>query len=56
MFGSTRYLTAVLLATVCILTFTNAITEDDNVMSMRDANASRERPRIEGYDMDDTIQ
>ena len=23
---------------------------------MRDANASKDRPRIEGYDMDDTMQ
>jgi heat shock protein beta len=34
----------------------NAITEDDSVMGLRDANASRERPRIDAYDMDDSTQ
>jgi hypothetical protein len=29
-----------------------AITEDEDAVTMRDANASKERPRIEGYDMD----
>jgi hypothetical protein len=28
-----------------------AITEDDNVVGIKDAQASRERPRIEAYDM-----
>lgn len=32
-----------------------AITEDEDTISMRDANSSRERPRIEGYDMDESI-
>lgn len=31
----------------------HAITEDENQISMRDANASRERPRLEGYDFED---
>lgn len=30
-----------------------AITEDMNEINMRDASASKERPRIEGYDMDE---
>lgn len=33
----------------------SAITEDEDTISMRDANSSRERPRIEGYDMDESI-
>jgi heat shock protein beta len=34
-----------------------AITEDDNIMSMRDADLSRERPRIDQYDMsEDTLK
>jgi heat shock protein beta len=32
-----------------------AITEDEDTISMRDANSSRERPRIEAYDMDESI-
>jgi len=31
----------------------NAITEDENEITMRDANASRERPRLESYDFDE---
>ena len=30
----------------------SAITEDENEISLRDANSSRERPRLEGFDMD----
>jgi hypothetical protein len=30
-----------------------AITEDENQVSLRDANSSRERPRLEGFDMDE---
>ena len=30
-----------------------AITEDDNEIAMRDANSSRERPKLEGYDFED---
>ena len=33
-----------------------AITETDNEISLRDANSSRERPKLEGFDMDeDTV-
>lgn len=33
-----------------------AITEDDNEISLRDANSSKERPTLEGFDMDqDTV-
>ena len=31
----------------------HAITEDDNEISLRDANSSRERPRLEGFDLDE---
>jgi len=30
-----------------------AITEDENEISLRDANASKERPKLEGFDMDE---
>ena len=30
-----------------------AITEDENEVGLRDANSSRERPRLDGFDMDD---
>lgn len=34
-----------------------AITEDENEVSLRDANSSKERPKLEGFDMDeDTIK
>ncbi len=34
-----------------------AITEDENEISLRDANSSRERPTLDGFDMDqDTVQ
>jgi hypothetical protein len=29
-----------------------AITEDENSVGLRDANSSRERPKLEGFDMD----
>ena len=32
-----------------------AITEDENNVSLRDANSSRERPRLEGFDMDEDV-
>jgi len=33
-----------------------AITEDENEISLRDANSSRERPKLDGFDMDqDTV-
>lgn len=34
-----------------------AITEDENEVSLRDANSKRERPKLEGYDFDsDTLK
>ena len=33
-----------------------AITEDENEVSLRDANSKRERPRLDGFDMDDDIR
>jgi heat shock protein 90kDa beta len=35
------------------LTMTHAITEDDSTMQMRDASMTKERPRLDGYDMDE---
>ena len=32
-----------------------AITEDENEISLRDANSSRERPKLEGFDMDEDV-
>jgi hypothetical protein len=32
-----------------------AITEDENEISLRDANHSRERPTLEGFDMDEDV-
>jgi len=32
-----------------------AITEDENEVGLRDANSSRERPRLEGFDMDEDV-
>jgi hypothetical protein len=39
-----------------LFTITNAITEDESVVGLRDANTSKERPRLEGYDMDESVQ
>jgi hypothetical protein len=47
-----RLLQAIVVAALA-LTFTQAITEDDNMMSMRDASMTKERPRLDGYDMDE---
>jgi len=33
-----------------------AITEDESQVSLRDANSSRERPKLEGFDMDEDVQ
>lgn len=33
----------------------SAITEDENEISLRDAGSTKDRPRLEGYDMDETI-
>ena len=46
-----RYLTTLML--VALMTLSSAITEDDNVVGLRDANISRERPRIDAYDIDE---
>ena len=32
-----------------------AITEDENEVSLRDANSKRERPRLENFDIDSDI-
>jgi heat shock protein beta len=50
-----RYLILLSLTTLAILRLSLAITEDEDTISMRDANSSRERPRLEGYDMDETV-
>lgn len=53
----TRKITVCLLAMAAALMLSaNAITEDDSVMGLRDANASRERPRLDAYDMDPSTQ
>ena len=33
--------------------FTSAITESNDEIQMRDASATKDRPRIEAYDMDE---
>jgi hypothetical protein len=38
MLGRKRYLTVLLALAVTLFTITNAITEDDNVVGLRDAN------------------
>jgi heat shock protein beta len=51
-----RYLLLLVsLSALATLRITLAITEDEDTISMRDANSSRERPRIEGYDMDESV-
>ena len=53
----TTKITVCLLAMAAALMLSaNAITEDDSVLGLRDANASRERPRIDAYDMDSSTQ
>jgi len=51
-----RYLFSALTVLTLLFTISNAITEDDSIVGMRDANASRERPRIDAYDMDEDTQ
>ena len=51
-----RNLAILLSITLAIFTVSNAITEDENVVGLRDANQKRDRPRIEGYDMDENVQ
>jgi heat shock protein beta len=43
-----------LLGIVCQMAF--AITEDNEEISLRDANSSRERPKLDAYDMDEATQ
>lgn len=33
-----------------------AITEDENEVGLRDANSSRERPKLDGFDMDEDVR
>lgn len=32
-----------------------AITEDENEISLRDASSTRERPRLDNFDMDEDV-
>jgi heat shock protein beta len=48
-----KHFLSALLVVIFAITYTHAITEDENVMSMRDADMSKERPRIDGFDMDE---
>jgi len=41
-----------LLAVIISISTVVAITEDENEISLRDASSTRDRPRIDGYDMD----
>ena len=50
-----RYITILLALTLTIISFSHAITEDENVVGLRDANQQRERPRIDAYDMDESV-
>ena len=36
--------------------FVRGITEDEDAVTLRDGAASQERPRLEGYDMDESVQ
>ena len=47
-----RALLVGLMAALFSVSAVLAITEDDNEISLRDASSTRDRPRIEGYDMD----
>lgn len=58
---SNRTFLFVLLAVQALFLFdtlkiVSAITEDENEVSLRDANSSRERPRLDGFDMDEDVQ
>jgi len=55
MLRNKQYLTVLLALAVTILSVSHAITEDDNAVGLRDANASRERPRLDAYDMDESV-
>ena len=45
----------VTVAVCLLLSLSTAITEDDSVNSIKDANSSKERPRLDAYDMDETV-
>lgn len=49
-------LLALIFGTLASLSLvTHAITEDENEVSLRDASSTKDRPRIEGYDMDEEV-
>jgi hypothetical protein len=50
---SSRTFLIVLLSALAFMVF--GITEDENQVSLRDANSSRERPRLDGFDMDEDV-
>jgi hypothetical protein len=51
-----RAIAALLMGSIANITnLTSAITEDTNGVNLRDASASQDRPRIEGYDMDEEV-
>lgn len=52
---SNRTFLIVLLGVTLFSHSLRAITEDENEVSLRDANSSRERPRLEGFDMDEDV-
>ncbi len=43
------------LTTLAIKRSSLGITQDEDTISMRDTNSSREKPRLEGYDIDETL-
>ena len=51
---SSRTFLIVLLSAVAMVVF--GITEDENQVGLRDANSSRERPRLENFDMDEDVE
>ena len=52
-----RAIAALLVGSIANLSLmSHAITEDMDAVSMRDANASQERPKIDAYDMDEATQ
>jgi len=49
-------LVALLIGSLASLSLvTHAITEDENEISLRDASATKERPRLEAFDMDEEV-
>lgn len=50
-----RLLLLISLGSLALIRNSLAITEDEDTISMRDASSSRERPRLDGYDMDESI-